>query len=180
LLPARTRFSPDGYQLERPSSGRSRSRSASLCFTDYERCRNINLLSIAYALRPRLRPDLPAADCPGSGSLGYSAVGVLAPRIVTHPDIRTRPRSAPASADASPLRRRSPTTHPLLNESRASAHCLAPVYCRRRVARPVSCYALFQGWLLLSQPPGCFGDPTSLPTEQRLGGLSGGSGLLPF
>ncbi len=64
--------------------------------------------------------------------------------------------------------------------SRASARCLAPVYCRRRVARPVSCYALFQGWLLLSQPPGCLSDPTSLPTEQRLGGLSGGSGLLPF
>ena len=55
-----------------------------------QRCRNLHLLSIAYALPPRLRPDSPAADCPGSGILGYAAVGVLAPRIVTHPDIRTR------------------------------------------------------------------------------------------
>ena len=29
---------------------------------------------------------------------------------------------------------------------------------------PVSCYALFQGWLLLSQPPGCRRNPTALPT----------------
>jgi len=25
--------------------------------------------------------------------------------------------------------------------------------------RPVSCYAFFKGWLLLSQPPGCYGIP---------------------
>src|SRR5919202_2465664 len=68
-----------------------------------QRCRNLHLLSIAYALPPRLRPDSPAADCPGSGILGYSAVGVLAPRIVTHPDIRTRLRSPPAPADGSLL-----------------------------------------------------------------------------
>jgi len=30
--------------------------------------------------------------------------------------------------------------------------------------RPVSCYAFFKGWLLLSHPPGCPGRPTSLPT----------------
>jgi hypothetical protein len=29
---------------------------------------------------------------------------------------------------------------------------------------PVSCYALFKGWLLLSQPPGCLCNPTALPT----------------
>src|SRR5262249_25565469 len=45
--------------------------------------------------------------------------------------------------------------------------------------RPVSCYALFQGWLLLSQPPGCLRDATTLPTEPALGGLSRRSGLLP-
>ena len=32
------------------------------------------------------------------------------------------------------------------------------------LTRPVSCYAFFKGWLLLSQPPGCFGRPTSFPT----------------
>jgi hypothetical protein len=68
-----------------------------------QRCRNLHLLSIAYALQPRLRPDSPAADQPCSGSLGFSAVGVLAPRIVTYPDIRTRLRSPPACADGSRL-----------------------------------------------------------------------------
>ena len=45
--------------------------------------------------------------------------------------------------------------------------------------RPVSYYALFQGWLLLSQPPGCLGATTPLPTEPGLGGLSWRSGLFP-
>ncbi len=33
-----------------------------------------------------------------------------------------------------------------------------------RHTRPVSYYALFQGWLLLSQPPGCLRAATTLPT----------------
>ena len=43
----------------------------------------------------------------------------------------------------------------------------------------MSYYALFQGWLLLSQPPGCLRTPTTLPTEQQVGDLSRRSGLLP-
>jgi hypothetical protein len=171
------------YQLESASSALSRSPSVShQRQTPAQRCRNLDLLSIAYALPPRLRPDSPAADRPCSGNLGYAAVGVRTPRIVTHPDIRTRLRSPRAPAHGSllgdaplPLKMRKP--HP---ESCASAVYLAPVHCRRGVPRPVSCYALFQGWLLLSQPPGCLSDSTSLPTEHTLGGLSGRSGLLPF
>ena len=42
---------------------------------------------------------------------------------------------------------------------------LAPLHLRRRISiRPVSYYAFFKGWLLLSQPPGCLGIPTSLTT----------------
>lgn len=37
------------------------------------RCRNINLLSIDYAFRPRLRPDLPWADFPSPGNLRFTA-----------------------------------------------------------------------------------------------------------
>jgi hypothetical protein len=48
-----------------------------------------------------------------------------------------------------------------------------------RHVRPVSCYALSQGWLLLSQPPGCLCAATSLPTEPALGGLSRWSRLFP-
>ena len=48
----------------------------------------------------------------------------------------------------------------------ASVHGLSPVTfsARRPLIRPVSCYAFFKGWLLLSQPPGCFGISTSFPT----------------
>ncbi len=45
--------------------------------------------------------------------------------------------------------------------------------------RPVSYYALFQGWLLLSQPPGCLRAPTAFPTEPGLRDLSRRSGLFP-
>lgn len=48
----------------------------------------------------------------------------------------------------------------------ASAHGLSPVTSspQDNLSRPVSCYAIFKGWLLLSQPPGCFGRPTCFPT----------------
>ena len=62
----------------------------------------------------------------------------------------------------------------------ASVACFpAPLDCRRTTTRPVSCYALFQGWLLLSQPPGCPGRRTSFPTEHALWDLSRRSGLFP-
>jgi hypothetical protein len=56
--------------------------------------------------------------------------------------------------------------------SAASAPGLAPLHYRRARTRPVSCYALFKGWLLLSQPPGCLCTRTSFTTEPGLRGLS--------
>ena len=44
----------------------------------------------------------------------------------------------------------------------------------------MSYYALFQGWLLLSQPPSCFCDKTSFTTEHRLGTLTVDLGCFPF
>jgi hypothetical protein len=41
---------------------------------------------------------------------------------------------------------------------------LSPVHFWRKIARPVSYYALFKGWLLLSQPPGCLSNFTSFST----------------
>jgi hypothetical protein len=64
--------------------------------------------------------------------------------------------------------------------SAASAPGLSPGgLSAPRHPRPVSYYALFQGWLLLSQPPGCRRAATALPTEPGLGGLSRRSGLFP-
>src|SRR5258705_7256742 len=57
---------------------------------------------------------------------------------------------------------------------------LSPVHYRRRIPRPVSYYALFKWWLLLSQHPGCHGNLTTFLTETRLGALAGGPGCFPF
>lgn len=57
---------------------------------------------------------------------------------------------------------------------------LSPVHCRRRTPRPVSYYALFKWWLLLSQHPGCLRSPTSFRTEHGLGALAGGLGCSPL
>ena len=46
----------------------------------------------------------------------------------------------------------------------ASVLSLAPLSFPRKITGPVSYYALFEGWLLLSQPPGCLGNLTAFPT----------------
>jgi len=63
-----------------------------------------------------------------------------------------------------PNGRRSPTPRSRRTAVTASVATLSPVHCRRTCTRPVSYYALFQGWLLLSQPPGCLRTHTALPT----------------
>ena len=57
-------------------------------------------------------------------------------------------------------------------QSKASVTYLAPLHFRRRVIRPVSYYAFFKRWLLLSQRPGCLNNPTTLTTEYVFGDLS--------
>jgi hypothetical protein len=57
---------------------------------------------------------------------------------------------------------------------------LSPVHYRRRTPRPVSYYALFKWWLLLSQHPGCLRNPTSFRTERGLGTLAGDLGCSPL
>ena len=57
---------------------------------------------------------------------------------------------------------------------------LTPDHYGRELARPVSCYALFKWWLLLSQHPGCLSNFTSLVTEHVLGALADGLGCFPL
>src|SRR5688572_27107862 len=57
---------------------------------------------------------------------------------------------------------------------------LTPGHYGRRIARPVSCYALFKWWLLLSQHPGCLRNSTSLVTEYDFGTLADGLGCFPL
>src|SRR4051794_8055053 len=58
----------------------------------------------------------------------------------------------------------------------ASVSGWIPDHLRRHSARPVSYYALFKWWLLLSQHPGCHRRMTSYRTRPDLGTLAGGLG----
>jgi hypothetical protein len=125
---------------------------------------NLNPLSIAYAFRPRLRPDSPAVDQHRCGTLGHPVGGIRTPLALLMPTFALPP--APRRFPPPLLRRtgRSPTTR-ALHASAASAPDLSPGgLSAPRHVRPVSYYALFQGWLLLSQPPGCRCAGTTLPT----------------
>ncbi len=53
---------------------------------------------------------------------------------------------------------------------------LIPDHLRRYSTRPVSYYALFKWWLLLSQHPGCLSRITSSRTKRRFGTLAGDLG----
>ena len=72
---------------------------------------------------------------------------------------------------------RSPTTS---YEVRGFGIMLIPDHYRRQTPRPVSYYALFKWWLLLSQHPGCLRTMTSLTTELYLGTLADGLGCFPL
>ncbi len=63
--------------------------------------------------------------------------------------------------------------------SAASVICLSPDHLRCITTRPVSYYALFKWWLLLSQHPGCFSNKTSFLTKHIFRDLSRRSGLFP-
>lgn len=110
-----------------------------------------------------LGPDLPWADEPSPGNLRLSADKILTCLFVTYTGILTCVRSTTPYRIASICTQRSPTTAPEV-QSIASVACLAPLHFRRRATRPVSYYALFKWWLLLSQHPGCLCSSTSFPT----------------
>src|SRR5699024_12815697 len=98
--------------------------------------------------------------------------------FATHTGILTSKRSiSPHGLTSQPFER-SPTIVPS-EQSAASVIRLAPVHFRRRVTRPVSYYALFKCWLLLSQHTGCLCNSTSFPTYRILWDLSRWSGLFP-
>ena len=65
-------------------------------------------------------------------------------------------------------------------QSKASVLTLAPLNFRRRITRPVSCYAFFKWWLLLSQHPGCQSNSTSFSTRYDLGTLAVSLGCSPL
>ncbi len=144
-----------------------------------KRRRNINLLPIGYASRPRLRGRLT------QGRLTLPWKPWAYGEGVSHPLYRYSCQHLHFSDVHHPSQvwllpsENAPLPCQLLLTSVASVPCLAPLHFRRRPARPVSCYAFFKGWLLLSQPPGCLCQSTSFPTQHGFRDLSQRSGLFP-
>ena len=108
------------------------------------------------------RSRLTGADEPSPESLGFRCVGFSPTSRYSHRHshfytIHRSSRYGFHSYTTLPY-------HYSFLQSAVSVSGLAPVHFRRRVTRLVSCYALFKGWLLLSQPPSCLGIPTSFST----------------
>ena len=131
------------------------------------RHRNINLLPIDYAFRPRLRGRLTLGGLALPRNPWTFDESVSHTLLATHVSILTSDTSTiPHSIASSAYRTLRYHASDCSNTSSASVHGLSPDTSSAQAGlfRPVSCYAFFKGWLLLSQPPGCFGLPTSFPT----------------
>ena len=135
-------------------------------FVTSSRLRNINLISIDYACRPRLRRRLTLRGLTlrrNPWTFGESVSHTLFRYSCQHSHFRylqDPSRNPFAGLRNAPLLR-------ALRHTRSFGARLEPRYIfgAGRLDRPVSYYAFFKGWLLLSQPPGCLGLPTSFPTE---------------
>ena len=112
--------------------------------SDAMQCRNLHLLSIGYALRPRLRPRLTQGRRASPWKPRIFGRGDSHPPLATHSGILSSRRSTAPHGAASLRRQRSPTAPLKKAAPRASAACFSPGHFRRGASRLVSCYALFQ------------------------------------
>ena len=135
-----------------------------------------------------LGPDSPPMDEPCRGTLRLTGQQIHTAVFVTQADILTSAMSTSIFMVASLLAERSPTIQNLFfsltcvwvsNKSpermiriHSFGRILSPGHFRRKSARPMSCYALVQGWLLLGKPFGCLSTPTSFATEYSFWGLN--------
>src|SRR6202012_3838850 len=129
------------------------------------RPRTINLVPIDYGFRPRLRGRLTLRGLTlrrNPWTFGDRVSHSVCRYSCQHSHFRYLHH--PSRVSLHRLTERSATAQ--LPEPTASARGLSPVTFSAQdfLIRPVSYYAFFKGWLLLSQPPGCFGIPTSFPT----------------
>jgi hypothetical protein len=130
------------------------------------RPRNINLVPIGYGSRPRLRGRLTLRGLTlrrNPWTFGDRVSHSVCRYSCQHS--RFRCLQMPSRAPFAGVRN-APLPRDLAIASAASVRGLSPVTFSAQdgLSRPVSCYAFFKGWLLLSQPPGCLGLPTSFPT----------------
>ena len=132
------------------------------------------LLSLA------LGSDFPGADCPCPGDLRFSVGGDLTRLFVTYACILSpASSSAPRGHAFAGLRDAPLPVMPQRHESRASVPRLAPLHCLRGGARPVSCYALFQGMAASEPTSWLSAHPHLISHSAWLWDLGRGSGLFP-
>ena len=127
---------------------------------------NINVVPIDYAFRPRLRDRLTLRRLTlrrNPWTFGDTVFHSVCRYSCQHSHFRCL--QEPSRVSLHQPTERSATARSC-DEPKASAHGLSPgtSSAQKPLFRPVSCYAFFKGWLLLSQPPGCFGISTSFPT----------------
>ncbi len=118
--------------------------------------RNLNRFPIRQIrLRSVLGPTYPRLTTHCRGTLAPSTEGILTPLwLLLPPGSATANGPLDLTAQLPPERRaRLPTR--LDTVSLGIGTWLSPVYFRRPQPRPVSCYALLGGWLLLSLPSSC-------------------------
>ena len=113
-------------------------------------CRNVCLLCIGYAFRPRLSPRLTLGGLASPRKPWVHGGGVSHAALVTHASILTSARSTGRSPAGFAAARKAPLP-PDFRPVRRFGAVLSPVYCRRMSTRPVSCYALFE-WMAASKP----------------------------
>jgi hypothetical protein len=155
-------------------------------------------MCIGYALRPHLSSRLTWSGrtfLQNPWAFGHYDSHII---LATHSGILTPIQSTAACAAASPRIRRSPTPvftnhnipyiiqYPNITkrsgwriQAQASVRILAPLHFRRRVIRPVSCYALFQCVAASKPTSWLFLQLHILPHLNAFGDLSCGSGLFP-
>ena len=126
----------------------------------------INPVPIAYAFRPRLRGRLTLRGLAlrrNPWAFGGSVSHTPYRYSCQHSHFRYL--QAPSRVALHRPTERSATTPPK-EKSAASVYGLSPGTSSAQdgLFRPVSYYAFFKRWLLLSQRPGCLGLPTSFPT----------------
>src|SRR5207244_7824887 len=148
-----------------PAESSSRKRLSEFVTTHWPT--NINVVPIHYAFRPRVRGRLTLRRLAlrrNPWTFGDSVSHTVCRYSCQHSHFQYLQR--PSRVRLHRLMERSATATGSLRSPTASARGLSPgtLSAQRPLFRPVSCYAFFKGWLLLSQPPGCYGIITSFTT----------------
>lgn len=127
-----------------------------------------------------LGADLPVDDCHCHGDLRLPADGDLTRLVATYACIlSSAASSAPRGNAFAGLRNAPLPVAPQRRESAVSVLRLAPLHCLRPRARPVSCYALFQG-MAASEPTSRLSARGDLISHSaQFGDLDRRSGLFP-